>query len=126
MLSGGMVNGMTVPNMDKYLASVQDKFVAHAENIAKSGSNESFEYVPLVNPFPDTIIKAAIYGNNQASSLKSSQETFNKAMLPYHEMMLRQYASEYPDSSSRRVQQSYIHRIKHDAHCCRSGCNFTV
>lgn len=95
---GGMVNGMTVPNMDKYLASVQDKFVAHAENIAKSGSNESFEYVPLVNPFPDTIIKAAIYGNNQASSLKSSQETFNKAMLPYHEMMLRQYASEYPDS----------------------------
>lgn len=89
---GNMPNGTPIGNMDSFLTKAQDRFIAQKE------ANSDFEYVPLVNPFPDSIVKSAIYGYNQASSLKTSQEIFQKAMTPFHEMLLKQYAVENPES----------------------------
>ena len=89
---GNVPNGTPIENMDKALISAQDRFAEQRK------SNENFEFLPLVNPFPDQLVKAAIYGHNESSALKTSNEIFEKAMRPYHEQILKQYAYENPET----------------------------
>ena len=89
---GNIPNGTPIENMDKALINAQDRFAEQRK------SNENFEFLPLVNPFPDQLVKAAIYGHNESSALKTSNEIFEKAMRPYHEQILKQYAYENPET----------------------------
>ena len=89
---GNVPNGTPIENMDKALINAQDRFAEQRK------SNENFEFLPLVNPFPDQLVKAAIYGHNESSALKTSNEIFEKAMRPYHEQILKQYAYENPET----------------------------
>ena len=89
---GNIPNGTPIENMDKALISAQDRFAEQRK------TNKDFEFLPLVNPFPDQLVKAAVYGHNESSALKTSNEIFEKAMRPYHEQILKQYAYENPES----------------------------
>ena len=89
---GNLPNGTRIDNMDKALMNAQDRFAQQRKDVA------GFNYLPLVNPFPDQLVKSAIYGYNEPSSLKTSGELFEKAMRPYHEQILKQIAYENPES----------------------------
>lgn len=89
---GNLPNGTRIENMDKALMNAQDRFSQQRKDV------DGFNFLPLVNPFPDQLVKAAIYGYNEPSSLKLSGELFEKAMRPYHEQILKQIAYENPES----------------------------